>query len=75
MTKLEKHKAEMKRYSKLAKRNKAANKLKKTRVVSSAGIKFEKSASVQHKTVDGVVAIRQPMKGKQKQYRTSKPLI
>lgn len=54
---------------------KAANKLKRKREMSSAGIKFDKPANVQHKTVNGVIAIRQPMKGKQKQYRTSKPLI
>lgn len=53
----------------------AANKLKRKREMSSAGIKFDKPANVQHKSVDGVIAIKQPMKGKQKQYRTSKPLI
>ncbi len=58
-----------------AKFNDAA-KLKRTKVFDEyAGVKVDKPANVQHKKVDGQIVIKQSMKGKQKQYRTSKPLI
>lgn len=75
MTKAEKYKAELKRYNKLAKRNKMLNSLAKKREVSSAGVKFEKQSKPMTKKVNGEIVPKQQMKGKQKQYRTSKPLI
>lgn len=50
--------------------------LKKTKLFdTSVGVKFDAPATIQHTKVDGQIVIKQSMKGKQKQYRTSKPLI
>lgn len=75
MTKAEKMRAELKRYNKLAKRNKVLNSLSKKREVSSAGVKYNVTSTPKTKKVNGETVGRQQMKGKQKQYRTSKPLI
>lgn len=62
--------------AKLKAKFKDAAKLKRTKIFDEyAGVKVDKPANVQHKSVDGVIAIKQPMKGKEKQYRTSRPLI
>lgn len=60
---------------KLSDKYKAANKLKRTKTMSSAGIFYEKPANIQLKSVDGENVVRQQMKGKEKPYKTSKPLI